>query len=149
LDGENVALDELGRSSFQSLQSIATESVKPPIVYYVFDLLCLNGRDLQGWPSRSAKARLKALLARASTEIRYSVSFVKHIDELLERARELQLEGLIGKRLGSRYEARKRSGAWIKLKLRLEQVFVIGGYTVGGRKHLGALLVGVYESNRP
>jgi len=42
LDGENVALDELGRSSFQSLQSIATESVKPPIVYYVFDLLCLK-----------------------------------------------------------------------------------------------------------
>jgi bifunctional non-homologous end joining protein LigD len=103
----------------------------------------------EGWPSRSAKARLKALLAKAPTEIRYSVSFVKHIDELLERARELQLEGLIGKRLGSRYEARKRSGAWIKLKLRLEQEFVIGGYTGGGRKHLGALLVGVYEGNRP
>lgn len=61
--------------------------------------------------------------------IRYSVSFTKDIEELLGRARELGLEGLIGKRAGSRYEAGKRTGAWIKLKLHLEQEFVIGGYT--------------------
>jgi bifunctional non-homologous end joining protein LigD len=65
----------------------------------------------------------------------------------LERALSLGLEGLIAKRSGSGYEAGKRTGAWIKIKLHLEQGFVIGGYTEpeGSRKHFGALLVGFYE----
>jgi bifunctional non-homologous end joining protein LigD len=60
------------------------------------------------------------------------------------------LEGLIGKRAGSRYEPGKRSGAWIKIKLHQEQEFVIGGYTEpeGSRKYFGALLVGFYEGKR-
>jgi bifunctional non-homologous end joining protein LigD len=72
------------------------------------------------------------------------------VAELLNRARELGLEGLIGKRLGSRYEPGRRTGAWIKLKLHQEQEFVIGGYTEpeGGRKYFGALLVGFYEDKR-
>jgi bifunctional non-homologous end joining protein LigD len=59
-------------------------------------------------------------------------------------------QGLIGKRAGSRYEAGKRSGAWIKVKLHQEQEFVIGGYTEpeGSRKHFGALLVGFYEGKK-
>jgi bifunctional non-homologous end joining protein LigD len=62
----------------------------------------------------------------------------------------LGLEGLIGKRSGSRYEAGKRTGAWVKIKLHQEQEFVIGGYTEpeGARKYFGALLVGFYESKR-
>ena len=69
--------------------------------------------------------------------IRYSVSFTKDIEELLGKAREMGLEGLIGKRSGSRYEAGKRTGAWVKIKLHLEQEFVIGGYTEpeGARKY--------------
>ena len=65
----------------------------------------------------------------------------------MDRAQKLGLEGLIGKRSGSRYEAGKRSGAWVKIKLHLEQEFVIGGYTdpEGSRKYFGALLVGFYE----
>jgi bifunctional non-homologous end joining protein LigD len=68
-------------------------------------------------------------------------------EELLRQAREIGLEGLIGKRKDSAYEPGRRSGAWIKLKLQCEQEFVIGGYTAPGgtRKHFGALLVGVYE----
>jgi bifunctional non-homologous end joining protein LigD len=78
------------------------------------------------------------------------VSFTKDIPQLLERARKLGLEGLIGKRSGSRYEAGKRSGTWIKLKLYQEQEFVIGGYTEpeGSRKYFGALLVGLFEEKR-
>jgi bifunctional non-homologous end joining protein LigD len=78
------------------------------------------------------------------------VSFTKDIPELLDRARGLGLEGLIGKRKGSRYEAGKRTGAWVKIKLHQEQEFVIGGYTEpeGARKHFGALLVGFYEGKR-
>ena len=90
------------------------------------------------------------LFAETPAALRYSISFTKDIEELLEKARTLRLEGLIGKRSNSRYEAGKRSGAWIKIKLQLEQEFVIGGYTdlEGGRKHFGALLVGFYEAKR-
>jgi bifunctional non-homologous end joining protein LigD len=89
-------------------------------------------------------------VATISGVIRYSISFTKDIKELLERAQTLDLEGLIGKRSGSRYEDGKRSGAWIKIKLHLEQEFVIGGYTEpeGSRKYFGALLVGFYEGKK-
>jgi bifunctional non-homologous end joining protein LigD len=89
-------------------------------------------------------------LINPSGAIRYSISFTKDIDELLGKAKDLGLEGLIGKRSGSRYEVGKRSGAWIKIKLHLEQEFVIGGYTEpdGSRKHFGALLVGYYEGKK-
>src|SRR6202011_4605405 len=82
--------------------------------------------------------------------IRYSISFRKDIEKLLNRARGLGLEGLIGKRSGSRYEAGKRTGAWVKIKLHQEQEFIIGGCTEpeGARKYFGALLVGFYEGKR-
>ena len=71
------------------------------------------------------------------------------VPELLDRARTLGLEGLIGSS-GSKYEAGRRTGAWIKIKLHLEQEFVIGGYTEpeGSRKFFGALLVGFYEGKQ-
>jgi bifunctional non-homologous end joining protein LigD len=100
---------------------------RPPIVFYAFDLLQLNGKNLQGLPIEERKAKLEELLKKPPGELRYSASFAKDIPELLDRARTLGLEGLIGKRAGSRYEAGKRSGAWIKIKLHLEQEFVIGG----------------------
>jgi len=116
---------------------------RPPIVFYAFDLLRLNGKDFQNLPIEERKAKLEELLKKPPGVIRYSVSFTKDIKELLIRAQGLGLEGLIGKRAGSRYEAGKRTGAWIKIKLHLEQEFVIGGYTEpeGARKHFGALLV--------
>jgi bifunctional non-homologous end joining protein LigD len=147
IDGEIVALDDKGRSSFQLLQGFDMGLVRPPIVFYAFDLLRLNGKDLQNLPIEERKAKLEGLLKKPPGVIRYSVSFTKKIEELLSRAQELGLEGLIGKRRGSRYEAGKRAGAWIKIKLYQEQEFVIGGYTEpeGSRKHFGALLVGFYE----
>jgi bifunctional non-homologous end joining protein LigD len=123
---------------------------RPPIVYYAFDLLRVNGKDLRNSPIEERKAKLEELLKKPPGVVRYSVSFTKDLEELLERARKLGLEGLIGKRSGSRYEAGKGSGAWIKLKFHREQEFVIGGYTEpeGGRKYSGALLVGFYEGER-
>jgi bifunctional non-homologous end joining protein LigD len=93
---------------------------------------------------------LAELFTETPAALRYSISFTKDIEELLEKARTLGLEGLIGKRSGSRYEAGKRSGEWVKIKLHLEQEFLIGGYTdpEGSRKHFGALLVGFYEGKR-
>jgi bifunctional non-homologous end joining protein LigD len=147
IDGEIVALDEKGRSSFQLLQGFDMEQERPPIVFYAFDLLRLNGKDLQNLPIEERKAKLEELLKKPPGVIRYSVSFTKDIPELLDRAQKLGLEGLIGKRAGSRYEAGKRTGAWIKIKLHQEQEFVIGGFTQpeGSRKYFGALLVGFYE----
>jgi bifunctional non-homologous end joining protein LigD len=123
---------------------------RPPIVFYAFDLLQLNGKDLQNLPIEERKAKLEELLKKPPGVLRYSASFTKDIPELLDRARTLGLEGLIGKRAGSRYEAGKRSGAWIKVKLHLEQEFVIGGYTEpeGSRKYFGALLVGFNEGKK-
>jgi len=150
IDGEIVALDEKGRSSFQLLQGFDMGQERPPIVFYAFDLLQLNGKNFQNLPIEERKTRLEELLKKPPGVLRYSVSFTKDIPELLERAGKLGLEGLIGKRAGSRYEAGKRSGAWIKIKLLLEQEFVIGGYTQpeGSRKYFGALLVGFYEGKK-
>ncbi len=113
--------------------------MRPSILYYAFDLLRLNGKDLRNLPIEERKAKLEALLKKPPGVIRYSVSFGSNVEELLDRTRQFGLEGLIGKRLGSRYEAGKRNGAWIKLKFDQEQEFVIGGYSEpdGGRKYFG------------
>jgi bifunctional non-homologous end joining protein LigD len=150
IDGEIVALDEKGRSSFQLLQGFDMGQVRPPIVYYAFDLLRLSGKDLRNLPIEERKAKLEELLKKPPGVLRFSASFTKDIPELLNRAGKLGLEGLIGKRSGSRYEAGRRTGAWIKIKLHQEQEFVIGGYTEpeGSRKYFGALLVGFYADKK-
>jgi bifunctional non-homologous end joining protein LigD len=149
IDGEIVALDDKGRPSFQLLQGFDMGLVRPPIAFYAFDLLRLNGQDFRGLPVEERKAKLAALLKTPPPAIRYSASFIENIDALLARVRELGLEGLIGKRAGSKYDS-KRSGAWVKIKLYQQSSFVIGGYTqpAGERKHLGALLVGVYDNGK-
>jgi bifunctional non-homologous end joining protein LigD len=77
IDGEIVALDEKGRSSFQLLQGLDMGQEKPPIVFYAFDLLRLNGKDLQSLPIEERKAKLDELLKKPPGVIRYSVSFTK------------------------------------------------------------------------
>ena len=126
IDGEIVALDDRGRPSFQLLQGFDMGLVRPPIVFYAFDLLRLNGEDLRGLPIEERKAKLAALLKPPPPAVRYSASFTENIAELLNKVRELGLEGLIGKRAGSKYDS-KRSGAWIKIKLYQQGSFVIGG----------------------
>lgn len=146
LDGEIVALDKQGRSSFQSLQGLEDHE-RPPLYFYVFDILRLEGKSLLETPLHERKATLEKLLKKAPDAIRYSASLEGKFPALMKHARKLGLEGLIAKRPDSPYEAGKRTGAWIKLKISQEQEFVIGGYTPpgGSRKHLGALIVGVYE----
>jgi bifunctional non-homologous end joining protein LigD len=148
IDGEIVALDEKGRSSFQLLQAFQLGEKRPPIFFYAFDLLRLNGKDLRDSPIEERKAKLERLLKGESPEaIRYSASLGTDAEKLLAEASRFGLEGLIGKRVQSHYETGRRTGSWIKLKLHHEQEFVIGGYTnpAGSRSHFGALLVGVYK----
>ncbi len=150
IDGEVVALDEEGRSSFQLLQAHEMEGRKSPIYFYAFDLLQFDGKSLIGLPLEARKNVLEELCADAGDPIRYSGAIGVDAKLLIEEVKRRGLEGLIGKRRASVYEPGRRSGAWVKLKCVTEQEFVIGGYTPpqGARKHFGAILVGYYKNKK-
>lgn len=150
LDGEVVALEADGRSSFSLLGNRdEVKGRRAPLVYYVFDVLRIDGRDVMHLPLTERKQLLAAVFASGvDPQIRFSDSISSNAPALLAEARRLGLEGLIGKKADSVYENGRRSGAWIKLKLLAEQEFVIGGYTdpEGGRSQLGALILGVHSN---
>jgi len=150
IDGEVVALDEEGRSSFQLLQAREMEGNKSPVYFYAFDLLQLDGKSLLSLPLEARKKILEQLCADASDPIRYSGNIGGNPNALLDEVKQRGLEGIIGKQRNSIYEPGRRSAAWIKLKCVHQQEFVIGGYTPpqGARKHFGAILVGYYESKK-
>ena len=150
IDGEVVALDDQGRSSFQLLQAREMEGRATPLYYYVFDLLQLEGKALAGLSLTVRKETLRQLCGSAPDPIRYSGELGDDGPMLLREVQQRGLEGIIGKLADSVYEAGRRSGAWIKLKCVAEQEFVIGGYTppAGARQHFGALLVGYYEKTK-
>jgi bifunctional non-homologous end joining protein LigD len=141
LDGEICALDERGRPRFSLLQE-GTGST----VLVLFDLLEVESTSLVDEPLSERRARLGALV-RAGTRVLVSPAF-EDGDALLAATREQELEGVIAKRLDSRYRPGRRSAEWRKVKLRRVQEVVIAGYTRGrGRRagRLGALVVGVQE----
>jgi bifunctional non-homologous end joining protein LigD len=144
LDGEIVALDEKGRSSFQLLQVYKSSEQRVPLVYYVFDLLSLEGKDLRKEPLSARRKLLAEVLKKTPQNIRLSEGLQGSKEDLLRVAQEFGLEGLVAKRPNSVYESGRRSGAWVKVKLTRAQEFVIGGYTLpeGSRKYFGSLLVG-------
>jgi bifunctional non-homologous end joining protein LigD len=150
IDGEVVALDEEGRSSFQLLQGLEMEGRKSPVCFYVFDLLQLNGKSLVGLPLTARKELLSGVCGDVGDPIRYSGEIGADAPALLAEVKRRGLEGLIGKLRDSIYEPGRRSGAWIKLKCVNEQEFVIGGFTPpqGARQHFGAVLVGYYEKKK-
>jgi bifunctional non-homologous end joining protein LigD len=148
LDGEIVAVDEQGRSSFQLLQSYHMNGKKPPLLYYAFDLLNVDGKDLTGLPLLERKAMAESLLKGVAPMIRFSAGIQTDSATVMREMQARGLEGLIAKRKDSSYEKGRRSGAWLKFKWTNEQEFVIGGYTQprGSRTHFGAILVGYYEN---
>jgi bifunctional non-homologous end joining protein LigD len=150
LDGEIVALDSKGRSSFQLLQNRDSGNQTPPLFYYVFDMPQHEGMDLRSVPLEDRQSRIRKLIRRSAGILRVSEVLEGDGEALLEQARKLGLEGLLGKKKNSLYEAGQRSGAWIKLKTHREQEFVIGGYSdpAGGRQHFGALLIGYFKSGK-
>ncbi len=150
IDGEIVAMNPQGITSFPLLQQQESGEENAPLFYYTFDLPQHEGEDLRERPLEERRMRLKKLLRKPGGVLRFSETVGTEGDALLAQARRLGLEGLIGKRVGSRYETGRRSGAWVKLKTVREQEFVVGGYTApaGGRTHFGALLVGVYAGRK-
>jgi bifunctional non-homologous end joining protein LigD len=151
LDGEIVALDPQGRPDFQLLQCYQMAGrEKPPLAYYVFDVVQLEGKDLTGLPLWKRKAMAQTVIAGLSAGIRFSASLKAEPARLLREMKARGLEGLVAKQRESKYEPGRRSGVWAKFKWTNEQEFVIGGYTrpKGTRAHFGALLVGYYEGDR-
>ena len=150
IDGEVVALDEEGRSSFQLLQAREMEGRRSPVYFYAFDLLQVDGKSLLSLPLEARKNVLERLCAGSGDSIRYSGAIGGDAEQLLGEVKRRGLEGIIGKQRNSGYEPGRRSGAWIKLKCVSEQEFVIGGYTPpqGSRKYFGAILVGYYENKK-
>lgn len=146
LDGEVVALDPQGRSHFQSLQG-RDLGERPPIVFYAFDLLHLNGASCLELPIEDRRQLLKRLLGRTTAALRLSPSFEVDPAAFLAEARKQGLEGMILKRAGSTYESDRRSGTWLKVKNINEQEFVIGGFTPprNSRVGFGAILIGHYR----
>lgn len=146
LDGEVVALDEQGRSNFQRLQNFMKGSGASQLVYFAFDLLHLDGRDLRGAALESRKRILERLLpADATGSLRYSHDWIGEGEALYRECCRRGLEGIISKRRDQPYRP-ERGRDWLKIKCMQRQEFVIGGFTepAGSRIGLGALLLGVY-----
>ena len=157
IDGEVVALDDKGRTCFQCLQnrmkhrpSLNADGSEMhfQIVYYIFDILYLNGYDLTGAPLIERKRILNDIPFNSD-----SVHLISYFDTdgttLFESSLKLGLEGVMAKLKNSPYEAGRRSSNWLKIKSVLTDDFVIGGFTQGSgnrRSTLGALLLGSYDA---
>src|SRR5207302_2826635 len=144
LDGEVCALDESGRSSFSAMQQGKSGT---PIVYYAFDVLEVEGEALADLPLVERRKRLVQLLDKRNRTVRVSESFDDG-EALLAAAKEQDLEGIIAKRLDSRYAVGKRNRDWLKIKTHGRQEFVIAGFTKGtGRRatSFGSLILAAYR----
>jgi len=147
LDGEVVVTNEHGVPDFQALQNAFEAGRSGSIMFYLFDMPYLNGVDLREVPVEERRAALSTVLGgHEQPLLRFSEAFDETPDALLNSACQMQMEGLIGKRLGSPYVSR-RSGDWIKLKCKHRQEFVVVGYTdpKGARSAFGALLLGLHD----
>lgn len=148
IDGEIVVLDTQGRSHFEWLQNWR-HAPQGQLAYYAFDILWCNGHDVRDMPLRERKQLLRSLIPRSGI-IRYSDHIHTEGSALYEKAQAQGIEGIIAKDAASPYRENIRGGQWLKIKTHLRQEVVVGGFTEprGGRKHLGSLLVGVYEDDK-
>lgn len=147
LDGEIVWVDDQGVSHFQGLQNSLDTHKSEELLYYVFDILHLNGEDLRERPLIERKRLLAELIKRTgSKKILLSDHWMGKGSEVLASACKLNLEGIVSKNSHAIYES-GRGKNWIKSKCSKLQEFVIGGYTLqNNNKSLGALLMGAYNA---
>ena len=143
LDGEIVALDAEGRPSFQALHHFTLGGLS--IVYYAFDLLHLDGRDLTRAPLDERRAALREVVGDSGVLL--SDPLPGTPDQIADAVRQLGLEGVVAKRRRSAYAAGRRSDAWVKVRFAKHQEFVIGGYKPNAT-NFDSLLVGHYEGKQ-
>ena len=146
IDGEVVAFDLDGRPSFSALQNYG--SAPAPVVYYVFDVMVLAGRDVMRERLETRRNLLaRKVLPKLTEPVMEAPSFDVSLPVLVQSVKAQGFEGLVAKRRDSVYEAGLRSGAWRKMRVNRGQEFVIGGYTPG-TKTFDALVFGYYEGER-
>jgi bifunctional non-homologous end joining protein LigD len=154
LDGELVTLDEAGRPNFQRLQQraqlrraldIRHASVECPVTFFAFDLLAFEDFDLRPLPLVERKALLRRAVPKVGV-IRLLDHYVADGETLYREVQKLGLEGIVGKRLDSAYKP-GRSPAWVKIRTRRSEDFVIVGFSApkGSRIGFGALHLGRYQ----
>ncbi len=156
LDGEVVALDDAGRPSFGRLQhrmhvtgalDVRRRAAQVPVAYQVFDLLAFDGHEAIGLPYLDRRRLLVEVVAPGPSWA-VPAHYLQDGAGLLERVAAMGLEGLMAKRIDSLYELGRRSPTWRKIKVRLRQEFVVGGWSPGEGKRTGqlaSLLVGAYD----
>ena len=148
IDGEAVAIDESNRPSFQQIQN-HHKTGQGNIVYYVFDLLWLNGYSTELLPVTQRKELLKELIPGLDN-ILYCEHIAESGVELFKEVTKLNIEGIIAKKADSRYYENTRSQSWLKIKTEHTIDAVICGYTEprGSRKYFGALILGVFNAGK-
>jgi bifunctional non-homologous end joining protein LigD len=151
IDGEIVVENDRGLSVFSMLQAALSNGERDSFVYYVFDLLHLNGEDLTRWPLLERKAALKELLEETGDtgSIRYSEHFVEDGNVVLAQARQMGLEGIVSKRADAPYRP-GRTDNFAKIKCTNAQELVVGGYAPStvAPSMIGALVTGYYRDGK-
>jgi bifunctional non-homologous end joining protein LigD len=149
LDGEVTVVLPNGRTSFQALQNAFAAPVRDgELVYFVFDLLHLDGEDVSRLSLEERKTRLQRLLERTDGVLRYADHIVGNGARMFSEACRQGAEGIVSKRRDRPYRP-GRGTEWVKTKCVAQQELVIGGFTdpEGSRAGLGALLVGVHDGS--
>lgn len=149
LDGEIIALDAQKVSRFQLLQRHLMGAAPSPPLFALFDCLYARGRDLRARPLAERRAALEREVGARRPLLPLAQRLGDDGVAAFAEARRRGLEGIVAKDSASPYEANTRSRAWLKVKVRAEEEFVIGGFTAptGARSHFGALLVGAYDDH--
>jgi bifunctional non-homologous end joining protein LigD len=153
VDGEIIAMDGKGRQCFQCLQNYSNQtplkgSERVTLIYYVFDVLYMDGYDLRGAALRDRKSILSKVF-KSSEQVRLVDYFEREGAKIYEAAVKNGLEGVMAKRADSKYESGKRSHNWLKVKSMLSGDFVIGGFSVskkGRSQTFSSLLIGYFNS---
>ncbi len=146
VDGEIIALNDKGKIDFQQLQAFQ-KTGEGTLIYYVFDILWLDGKDLRELTLLERKEILKQIMLD-NEAIRYSDHVEEKGTEFYKLAEEEGLEGIMAKRSDSTYLTNNRSNSWLKIKTSMRQEAIICGFTKGrgSRKYFGSLILGIYEN---
>lgn len=148
LDGEIVVVDDNGQANFGALQNWRSEA-DGTLLYYIFDILWLDGYDLKELPLTDRKAILESVI-KPNDIIKLSQAFETSGTEMLEAAKQMGLEGIMAKRKDSTYHVGNRTRDWLKIKANKRQEVIIGGYTRNedSSKPFSSLLVGVMQGGK-
>ncbi len=149
LDGEILVLNDKGQANFGALQNWRSEA-DGDLVFYAFDLLWYEGKNIMQLPLSERQAILKEVLPTNDDRIRLSEVFTANGLDFFAAAEKMGLEGIMAKKANSTYNPDSRSKAWLKIKANQRQEVIIGGFTnnEGSAKTFSSLLLGVNENGK-